>query len=310
MKQLVIAQIGLTLLLGTVAWSAPQKAPAPVTAPDEINVSTDDGGHGGGYGGGSQSWTLRSNDTATHSQTFSAADTVGGGAQDYTEVGIMQRGSFDRMLMYLQWTRLLDMKLPKPDPNAEVSGYTVTLVRSGKTKSLRLAGDTLAINAAASTTSALIAGLTKDVVWKTDAQFKAATGMAVSYYFDATMDKTDAEAAKDFPRPLYSVRDAAGKEVAVLRPQTDTERAAFLSPPPIYSAPADYTEDKNVSSFFTIAPGTYRLAFKNLESPAPANMKDFAWNALEYYESGGDFVVKPGEFCVVSIRLEKKSAPK
>ena len=300
--------MGLTLLLGTVALSAPQKAPVRVAAPDEIRVATDDGGHGGGYGGGSESWTLRADDTANHSQTFSAADTTGSGMADFNKIGILPQGSFQRMLEYLQWTHLLDIKTPAPTPDVEEGGTTVSLVRSGKIKSLRLSGDSLAVSAAASTTYALIDSLTRDVLWRTEAEFKAGTGMALTYQIDETnLSQAEVEAAKSFPRPIYALLGAAGREVAELRPNTEKERAAFLSPRPIYSYPANYTKDESIDSFFTLPPGNYKLAFKRLESPAPANMKGFEWKFVNIFDES-DGLVKPGEFRPAIIRLEKKSA--
>ena len=307
MKSTLTFHLAFTLLLGTVALSAPQKAPVRVAAPDEIRVATDDGGHGGGYGGGSESWTIRADDTANHSQTYSAADTVGSGMADYDKIGILRPGSYQRMLEYLQWTRLLDIKTPAARPDVEEGGTTVSLVRGGKTKSLRLSGDSLAVNAAASTTSALIDSLTRDVLWRTPAEFKAGTGLALMYQIDPDLSKEEIEAAKSFPRPIYSLRDAAGKQVAVLRPNTDKERAAFLSPRPIYSYPAEYTTDESVNSFFTLAPGNYKLAFKSLESPAPASMKGFEWKFVDIFEES-DGLIKPGEFRSGVIRLVKKSA--
>ena len=306
MKQIVILQMGLTLLLGTVALSAPQKPPVRVAAPDEIRVASDDGGHGGGYGGGSESWTIRADDTANHSQTFSAADTMNGMA-DYDKIGVLRPGSYQRMLDYLQWTRLLDIKIPAAKPDTEEGGTTVSLVRGGKTKSLRLSGDSLAVSAAASTTSALIDSLTSGVLWRTEAEFKAGTGLALMYQIDPDLSPEEIETAKNFPRPIYSLLGAAGHEVAVLRPNTEKERAAFLSPRPIYSDPANYTTDESVNSFFTLAPGNYKLAFKSLESPAPASMKGFEWKFVDIFEES-DGLVKPGEFRFGVIRLGKKSA--
>lgn len=320
MKQkMIVTTVALSFMLGATAWSAPKVVPPPLKAqlatPDEIRVENVNGESGAEetgmaslHSGGGESWVLRANDTASHFVTQTTFDTMQGAVDVNDAVGLMTPGTFNQMLGYLTWTRLLDQK----GSARAGGGLQVTLKRGGKSKSVLLPYGSPLEATAASTTLTLLDSFTRNVVWKTAAQFKAGTGLAVIYQIDSPMDEKDTVAATAFPRPMFSVFNAAGKEVAVLRPNTDKERAAFLSSTPIYND--DWSKDKDIGSFLSLAPGTYRLVFKNLVNPAPSTGPKFAWRAI------GDVTDDPnpksqmatvtlGQFNVVVIRVEKQPSP-
>jgi hypothetical protein len=98
-----------------------------------------------------------------HSQSVTSFDMTAHGAEDISRVnGALKPGSFARMLSYLQWTRLLDLRVPA----GEGAGVNISLVRGSKVKSVRLRGNGATVNAAAWTTLSLVQSLAQEIDWK------------------------------------------------------------------------------------------------------------------------------------------------
>jgi len=271
---------------------------------DEIRVSTSDGGS-------SEVWTLRSNDTAYHKKIYSA-DERANGARDITDaVATLQEGSFTQMLDYLQWTRLFALKVPRA--NATGGGVTISLKRNGKAKSITIPNSVAPLSTADTaswTTLKMVRALTAEAKWRTAAQIKAGTGIAAFFQIDDVLTGEDAITAKAFPLPIYSVLNAAGKEVAVLRKNSASERAAFFLTSPQFGIDwvMDWVTEKDVDAFLTLSPGAYRLAFKKLDVAAgdPPPAAGFAWRVIYLDDKNKVVPVKTGQFNYTVIRLENK----
>ncbi len=304
MKQTIFLGICASLLLSVTAWSAPKAArKAKPAGMDEIRVHNNysAGADRGGNVGSSETWTIRADDTAIHDRSYSTIEAFGPDIQG--DVGTLKPGSFAQLLEYLQWTNLLNPKYP-----GDQGELSVSLKRGGKVKSASVAG-----SAAYRTTDIVVRNLVQDVVWRTTAQHKAGTGLSVIYQVDDPL--TEAEAAKPFPRPIFSVLNKAGKEVAVLKPNTEKERAAFLALPPVYTDKYgdNSIKDTSINSYLTLAPGTYRFAFKKLDGAAPAGAPEVEWRVIGDVAPDATMdtaTVTAGQFNTIVIRVVKKGAPK
>jgi hypothetical protein len=252
----------LTLVSGTMAWSAPQ--PARTTAKPAVKRSAGvyeiavsfDGGGAGRFGGSGEGWKLRSDGTAEHTISLSPAEMdyeVGQNPPHTT--GTIDPEDFAGFHKYLQYSRLLDLKVP-PDPNDMGAFMRVSLTRSGKTKSIL-------IPASAPESAATVAGwvigkivrsITAGTDWKNDAGLSVNTGFGGKFVW--SLDGLSAEEANRVHGAIFTVRDDKGKEVGHVSQSNEYGTYRLIVPPGTYHVALDESKIYAAGYIWRTAPAT------------------------------------------------------
>jgi hypothetical protein len=229
---LAVAPIGLLLCsTGTRAQAAKPRA-TKAAAIYEISVYYDSGGGGGRNAGGGEGWTLRSNGTAEHTVSFTPAemDYELGDNPTITK-GTFNPNEFTELLKYLQYSKLLDLKVPKAPSETSMEGRrSVSLVRGGKTKTLSIpdGAPESAATSAYWALSTLVRAITADTDWKNTVGLSVNTGVYGA--FKSAAGVTEEERDR-FDTPSVVVRDNKGQQVGVLQQTTIGGNYRMLLPP-------------------------------------------------------------------------------
>lgn len=283
----------LVMLAGSPAQSAPRrgasrrnagrrsagrakaKAPAPKAAPvSELSVTEASATDIRGFGTVTK-WTLRSNGTVVREGNH-AGRNMGNPGDAYREHGTFSPGDFEPLAAFLESSRLLDIKAPAPQ---EMEGTTtVSIVRGSKRREIVVPDSASPASSASSGAWAavkLVRGILADVDWRNDKGFSISTGLHVQFLMPR--EDLDADFHGDFPS--FSVRNAAGKEVAVAL--VESEDLGIRQPLP---------------------PGTYTIV-PSTPAGATPDARGLAWRP-----SQPRFEIAQGAFTEITIALEKAPA--
>jgi hypothetical protein len=186
---------------------------------------------------------------------------------------------FARLSKLIQTSRLFNLSAPKKYWGAV---RQISIVRSGKRQTVLAPYDALSpVQAAGESVAALLGNLANKAEWKNPAGLNVDTGIDAQFVPFAT--GLPYEESMAFDTPIFSVLNAGGKEATTVR------------------------YNPNMVPGFSrqvLAPGTYRLVFKKLNTdkaqPNRAEAKGYHWIAVP-----STVQIKDGQFTQVNIKLAK-----
>jgi len=189
----------------------------------------------------------------------------------FRQHGTFEPSDLGPLAAFVEWSRLLGLKVAKPQ---EMEGtLSVSVVRGAKRREIVIPDSDSASAPAAWAALKLVRGITSEVDWKNEAGLSVSTGVHVTFETPGDGQSSDPD-FHGFPR--FSVRNQAGKEVAVAL--VESESLGIRQPLP---------------------PGSYTIAPQS-PADAKADARGRVWRA-----SQSKFSIEPGSFTSITIALDK-----